>query len=484
MASIFRRKKSDGKRSRLYSIKYKDEHGRWRRVQGYVDKEATKQLAAQIVRAVERRACGLIDENVEQLTRPIEEHLRDYGKSLGAKGDSSQHVHKTCKRITRVVVACGFGGVTDIKADRVAAYLHEERVAGRLGIQTTNYYLTAIKGFCRWLVRNGRIAKNPLEPLSASNPAADVRLERRALTADEFGRLVATTQQSAKVVRDLSGVDRAMLYIVAASTGLRASELASLSPASFDLDSPQPSIVVEAAYSKRRRRDTQPLPRWLSQNLSRWFEARRQTSIGLQGPTKSVWGGRWKDRSAEMLRVDLAAAGIAYQDDAGRIFDFHALRHQFISSLAANGVHPKVAQQLARHSTITLTMDRYTHLSLGDVAGVLNNLPAIAPPKPVGATEPDSGHHIWHHAADSPCPTVAPAVVPGETTAASGVAPQVPFLSQLGGDCLEESTGRGGTRTRTSVTGQGILSPQRLPFRHSAGHAAGSSYRSGCVATI
>jgi hypothetical protein len=37
--------------------------------------------------------------------------------------------------------------------------------------------------------------------------------------------------------------------------------------------------------------------------------------------------------------------------------DLYALRHTFISNLAAGGVHPKTAQGLARHSTITLTMD-------------------------------------------------------------------------------------------------------------------------------
>ena len=64
----------------------------------------------------------------------------------------------------------------------------------------------------------------------------------------------------------------------------------------------------------------------------------------------------------EMLRNDLAAASIPYQDDSGRYFDFHAMRGQFISLLAAGGVHPEVAQALARHSTITLTMDTYAHV--------------------------------------------------------------------------------------------------------------------------
>jgi len=49
-----------------------------------------------------------------------------------------------------------------------------------------------------------------------------------------------------------------------------------------------------------------------------------------------------------MLRADLADADIADRDAADRVVDFHALRHTFIRSLAANGVHPKTAQTLAR----------------------------------------------------------------------------------------------------------------------------------------
>jgi len=78
-----------------------------------------------------------------------------------------------------------------------------------------------------------------------------------------------------------------------------------------------------------------------------------------------------------MLRGDLAAARIPYRDEQGRVFDFHALRHHFITSLATAGVHPKVAQTLARHSDINLTMDRYTHLAVADVAGGLDGLPEL-----------------------------------------------------------------------------------------------------------
>src|ERR1043166_505239 len=82
--------------------------------------------------------------------------------------------------------------------------------------------------------------------------------------------------------------------------------------------------------------------------------------------------------ATEMLRErDPEHPGIPSVDADGRVFDFHGLRHQFISNLAAAGVHPKAAQMLARHSTITLTMDRYTHLGLVDQTAALDMLPGL-----------------------------------------------------------------------------------------------------------
>ena len=40
----------------------------------------------------------------------------------------------------------------------------------------------------------------------------------------------------------------------------------------------------------------------------------------------------------------------------------HDLRHSFASLLAAEDVHPRLAQELLGHSTIATTMDIYTHV--------------------------------------------------------------------------------------------------------------------------
>jgi len=64
------------------------------------------------------------------------------------------------------------------------------------------------------------------------------------------------------------------------------------------------------------------------------------------------------------------------------VADFHVLRHTFVSNLARGGVHPKAAQALARHSTITLTTGLHTHLTLETRAKAVNALPDLVSPAP------------------------------------------------------------------------------------------------------
>ena len=86
----------------------------------------------------------------------------------------------------------------------------------------------------------------------------------------------------------------------------------------------------------------------------------------------------WEDKGAEMIQQDLRVAGIPVEDDQGDVVDFHALRHTFGTMLAQAGVHPKEAQDLMRHSTITLTMNIYTHTKLESRLAALKKLPPIS----------------------------------------------------------------------------------------------------------
>jgi integrase len=99
----------------------------------------------------------------------------------------------------------------------------------------------------------------------------------------------------------LPGPDRFHLYLTAAGTGLRVSELASLLPSNFDLDAKPPIVCVLAAYTKNRKEVEQPLPPDVAEALRRYLAGRPADA--------PVWPGTWSNEaSAKMIRRDLEEA--------------------------------------------------------------------------------------------------------------------------------------------------------------------------------
>ena len=161
---------------------------------------------------------------------------------------------------------------------------------------------------------------------------------------------------------------RTLLMVSSIDTRTRRGEIASLTPASFELDASPATVRVPAGMSKNRKETLLPLHPAFVKQIRSW--------LGGRQPDAPCWPGTWTDRSSQMLQVDLAAGGIPYRDEAGKVFDFHALRHHMVTSLARNGVHPSMAKRLARHSTIELTMNTYTHLDLEEAAAALDQVDA------------------------------------------------------------------------------------------------------------
>jgi len=86
----------------------------------------------------------------------------------------------------------------------------------------------------------------------------DIRHDRRALTDEEFLKLVEAAQKSDKSVEGMTGPERSFLYTMARMTGLRRTELASLTATSFVFGDDS-FLIVEAGYSKHRERDVLPI---------------------------------------------------------------------------------------------------------------------------------------------------------------------------------------------------------------------------------
>ena len=141
----------------------------------------------------------------------------------------------------------------------VEAFLADFQKEEDLGHKTYNHYLQAIESFSNWLVSRRLIVSNPLVGMTRQNTEADVRHQRRALTPEEFEKLLDSARKSGMEIQCFDGEQRARIYTLSFMTGLRRKEIASLTSASFDLDAKPATLTVAAACSKHRRKDILPL---------------------------------------------------------------------------------------------------------------------------------------------------------------------------------------------------------------------------------
>src|SRR5262249_15710745 len=132
-----------------------------------------------------------------------------------------------------------------------------------------------------------------------------------------------------------------------------------------------PTVVCEAAYTKNGKKAEQPIPDALAAALRPWLTTRPHGRPVFPLP----------ERTAEMIRADLHAAGIPPETPAGGVA-FHALRAAYISALVSSGASVKTCQTLARHSTPSLTIGVYARASLHDIAGAVEGLPDLTTTRP------------------------------------------------------------------------------------------------------
>jgi len=139
---------------------------------------------------------------------------RDLAKALRAKAST----------ITAIAKRYGLAAQGNGKARRYSrdsAEAIRERLRRGRGPQTAAHYLSAVKQFTRWLLKDRRAPDNALAYLSLPGAQSELRHDRRALTEDELRALLDSAKSSSVDYRGLAGIDRHMLYAVAAATGFR-----------------------------------------------------------------------------------------------------------------------------------------------------------------------------------------------------------------------------------------------------------------------
>jgi len=221
---------------------------------------------------------------------------------------------------------------------------------------------TVLHRALRQAVLWGLMFRNPTDAVTVPRPT---RREMHTLNEEEVGRLFRASETHRLHA----------LWVLLATTGLRLGEALGLIWSDIDFTSGrlvvnralqrQPSIgfaFVEPKTARSRRTVylapgtlsalTEHRRRQVEDQLAagpEWNDSGLVLASPIGRPIDGTWATKWFQRALDQ-------AGL-------RRIRIHDLRHTAATHLLNRGVHPKVVQELLGHSTISLTLDTYSHVA-------------------------------------------------------------------------------------------------------------------------
>jgi integrase/recombinase XerD len=222
-----------------------------------------------------------------------------------------------------------------------------------LGTRSAARHLSSVRGFFRFLLREGLLAEDP--SALAARPRSGRRLPR-ALSEEEMRRLLEAPDCS-----DWRGLrDRAMLSL-AYACGLRASELVGLKLGDIDL-----KRGVVAAFGKGSKRRLVPIGEVALDHVETYLAARRERDSRRSRGRPSVGSpylfgtarGKPLTRQAfwKCVRKYARVAGLRTPAHP------HQLRHSFATHLLLHGADLRSVQTMLGHADAATT-EIYTHVT-------------------------------------------------------------------------------------------------------------------------
>ena len=235
---------------------------------------------------------------------------------------------------------------------------------GGLSARTRRHIHRILSSALARAVEHQLIARNPCDVFRKRLPKVE-RREMATLTAEQSARLLETLRHS-------------HIYwpvLLALATGARRGEVLALRWRNVDLDRGTIRIVESLEQTKAGLRFKSPktnrsraitLPSYAIEELRRLRREQAEDLLAL--------GVRQADNTLVCARRDgdpLQPQSLTHEfprflprlwKDFPRV-RFHDLRHTHATQLLLSGVHPKVAQERLGHTTVTTTLDLYSHVT-------------------------------------------------------------------------------------------------------------------------
>jgi integrase len=226
---------------------------------------------------------------------------------------------------------------------------------------TTNKVLIALKGILATAEQYGLVSQNVASRVTVGKSDRDK--ERL-----EIGRSIPTKDEIRGLIDAASEGKWRTFLIVLSFCGLRASEARGLTWDAVDLDARTITIrqradryqQIGAPKSKAGQRDI-PLGPLTANVLKQWRLRQKPTESGLVFPSQAdtpLWHSAIVNDHWRPLQ---RKAGVVDGDGEPK-YGLHALRHFAASHWIDLDFAPKKVQEMMGHSSIVITLDRYSHL--------------------------------------------------------------------------------------------------------------------------
>ena len=270
---------------------------------------------------------------------------------LHASTNCKPSTYKTYEGYLYNIIVPFFGdlNINEISPILIKEFMKQMQDKGRANA-TINKYIKFMSAIYNFMIDSDITVRNPLVRIKSLKEVKNKKI--RALCTEEVQALLSKTKQ---VYPDFFP-----LLFTALFTGMRQGELFALTWDSINW------ITKKITIDKNYTHGTLGTPKTgkirvidmsdeLAKVLREWRMACPKGENNLVFPNNE---GHYKSAENMMKRRFLPALNRAGID---RI-RFHDLRHTYASLLLANGAPMKYVQHQLGHSSITMTMDLYTHL--------------------------------------------------------------------------------------------------------------------------
>jgi len=232
-----------------------------------------------------------------------------------------------------------------IKPRDVASFLAHLRALG-LSARSAGRAVHGIRGFFRFLVREEKLAEDPMENVRSPRPFKPLP---RFLNRAQVEALLAAPD----LTTPLGLRDKAILETMYAS-GLRASEVTRLKAENID-----PDIGLLRIFGKGRKERLVPIgSSALAAILS--YEREGRARLLKEKRTRELFLNHSGDALSRM-GLWLIVRRHALTVDVAHILTPHVLRHSFATHLLENGADLRALQAMLGHADISTT-EIYTHV--------------------------------------------------------------------------------------------------------------------------